>query len=93
MTFDELIKLEKEKEYFKTLETFLDKEYSEKTIFPPKDEIFNAFNLCPFENVKVVIIGQDPYHEINQAHGLAFSVLCKKLPPSLVNIYKEIDLS
>lgn len=91
MTFDELIKLEKEKEYFKTLETFLDKEYSEKTIFPPKDEIFNAFNLCPFENVKVVIIGQDPYHEINQAHGLAFSVKDgNKLPKSLMNIYKEL---
>lgn len=91
MTFDELIKLEKEKEYFKTLETFLEKEYSEKTIFPPKDEIFNAFNLCPFENVKVVIIGQDPYHEINQAHGLAFSVKDgNKLPKSLMNIYKEL---
>lgn len=91
MTFDELIKLEKEKEYFKILETFLEKEYSEKTIFPPKDEIFNAFNLCPFENVKVVIIGQDPYHEINQAHGLAFSVKDgNKLPKSLMNIYKEL---
>ena len=90
MTFEEIINRERQKEYFKKLETFLEEEYRTKTIFPPKDEVFTAFKLCDFNDVKVVIIGQDPYHEINQAHGLAFSVLCEKLPPSLVNIYKEM---
>lgn len=80
-----------EKEYFKTLRDFIHSEYRNKTIYPPAKQIFNAFDSCPFESVKVVILGQDPYHEPSQAHGLSFSVLppCP-LPPSLVNIYKEI---
>lgn len=91
MTFEEIINKERQKEYFKRLETFLEEEYRTKTIFPPKEEVFTAFNLCEFKDVKVVIIGQDPYHEINQAHGLAFSVKDgNKLPKSLINIYKEL---
>lgn len=80
-----------EKEYFKTLRDFIHSEYRNKTIYPPAKQIFNAFDSCPFERVKVVILGQDPYHEPSQAHGLSFSVLppCPP-PPSLVNIYKEI---
>lgn len=80
-----------EKEYFKTLRDFIHSEYRSKTIYPPAKQIFNAFDSCPFESVKVVILGQDPYHEPSQAHGLSFSVLppCPP-PPSLVNIYKEI---
>lgn len=80
-----------EKEYFKTLRDFIHLEYRNKTIYPPAKQIFNAFDSCPFESVKVVILGQDPYHEPSQAHGLSFSVLppCPP-PPSLVNIYKEI---
>ena len=91
MTFDELIKRERQKDYFKKLESFLEEEYRTKTIFPPKDEVFTAFSFCELNEVKVVIIGQDPYHEINQAHGLAFSVKDgNKLPKSLINIYKEL---
>src|SRR5674536_163707 len=81
-----------EKEYFLRLSEFVKEEYRLKTIYPPGSLIFNAFNLCPFENVKAVIIGQDPYHGPGQAHGLCFSVR-KNLdfPPSLVNIFKEIQ--
>lgn len=80
-----------EKDYFSRLRDFIHSEYRTKTIFPPAKLIFSAFNLCPFDKVKVVILGQDPYHEPHQAHGLAFSVLppCTP-PPSLVNIRKEI---
>ncbi|NOQ31063.1 MAG: uracil-DNA glycosylase [Helicobacteraceae bacterium] len=79
------------KPYFQELQSFLNSEFKTHTIYPPKDHIFNAFNLTPFENVKVVILGQDPYHGKNQAHGLAFSVLNGiKTPPSLVNIFKEL---
>lgn len=82
-----------EKDYFKQLTDFVRGEYmSGKTIYPEPKNIFNAFNLCPLNNVKVVIIGQDPYHEPGQAHGLCFSVQQGiELPPSLVNIYKEIE--
>jgi uracil-DNA glycosylase len=80
-----------EKEYFKKLTDFVRNEYQSKTIFPPAAQIFNAFDLCPFENTKVVILGQDPYHGPQQAHGLCFSVNKGiKTPPSLVNIYKEL---
>jgi uracil-DNA glycosylase len=81
------------KEYFIKLTDFVRNEYlSGKKIYPDAKNIFNAFNLCPFESVKVVIIGQDPYHEPNQAHGLCFSVLPPTPnPPSLQNIYKEIE--
>lgn len=78
-------------EYFKKLELFLKQEMKSKKIFPNYNNLFNAYNLTPFENVKVVILGQDPYHDDNQAHGLAFSVLqTKKFPPSLNNIFKEL---
>lgn len=74
------------------LEEKLQQDYSHKIIYPSKENIFSAFNLTPFENVKAVIIGQDPYHGPNQAHGLCFSVQKGvKIPPSLVNIYKEIE--
>ena len=81
------------KDYFKSLTDFVRNEYmSGKTVYPEPKNIFNAFNLCPLNNVKVVIIGQDPYHEPGQAHGLCFSVQQGiELPPSLVNIYKEIE--
>lgn len=77
--------------YFKELTDFVRMEYRQFRIYPPGQLIFNAFNLCPFTKVKVVIIGQDPYHEPGQAQGLAFSVPDGvRIPPSLVNIYKEI---
>ncbi len=80
-----------EKDYFKQLVAFVHSEYSQHTCYPPGKEIFNAFNLCPLDNVKVVIIGQDPYHGPGQAEGLCFSVKTGiPLPPSLVNIFKEI---
>lgn len=82
-----------EKDYFKKLTEFVRGEYlSGQTIYPAPKNIFNAFNLCPLNQVKVVIIGQDPYHEPGQAHGLCFSVESGfNLPPSLINIYKEIE--
>lgn len=80
------------KPYFKELTDFVREEYSKKTIYPPGGLIFNAFNMCPFDNVKAVIIGQDPYHGPRQAHGLCFSVReGVDIPPSLRNIYKEIE--
>lgn len=82
---------EKEKIYFKRLNIFLEQEYKTKIIFPKKEDLFNSFSYTEFENVKVIIVGQDPYHGLNQAHGLAFSV--KKgipIPKSLQNIYKEL---
>lgn len=85
------LQTEFEKPYFKTLTDFVRNEYQQTTIFPPGKFIFNAFNLCPFDQVKVVIIGQDPYHGPGQAHGLCFSVNDGiPFPPSLVNIFKEI---
>ncbi len=81
-----------EKPYFVQLADFVRQEYRTQQIFPPKKLIFNAFDLCPFDRVKVVIIGQDPYHGIGQAHGLSFSVNeGVEIPPSLRNIYKEIS--
>jgi uracil-DNA glycosylase len=81
-----------EKDYFKNLSEFVKKEYQETTCFPPKSEIFNAFNYCSYQNTKVVIIGQDPYHGIGQANGLCFSVSDGiAFPPSLKNIFKEIE--
>lgn len=79
------------KEYFIKLINFIKNEYRTKEIFPAKDKIFEAFNLCPFDKTKIIIIGQDPYHEKGQSHGLCFSVNKNiKIPPSLVNIYKEL---
>ena len=89
--WNEILKSEFDKTYFKSLMRFIDTEYKSKTIFPKKEDIFNAFNLCSFDNTKVIILGQDPYHNFDQSHGLAFSVLKgNKIPPSLRNIYKEL---
>lgn len=87
----EILNFEFQQGYYKELEKFIKQEYETKAIFPIKEEIFNAFELCSFSNAKVIILGQDPYHNFNQAHGLAFSVLKgNKIPPSLRNIYKEL---
>lgn len=81
-----------EKPYFKELTDFVRREYKTQVCYPPGNLIFNAFNLCPFDQVKVVIIGQDPYHGPGQAHGLCFSVNDRiPFPPSLQNIFKEIQ--
>ena len=92
-SWKDVLSTEFEKDYFKKLTDFVRGEYlSGKTIYPEPKNIFNAFNLCPLSNVKVVIIGQDPYHEPGQAHGLCFSVeKGVDFPPSLQNIYKEIE--
>lgn len=88
----EKLKDEFDKPYFRDLQKFLDEEYANYTIYPKVENIFNALNLVKFNDVKVVILGQDPYHEPNQAHGLAFSVEGNVLlPPSLQNIFKEIS--
>jgi uracil-DNA glycosylase len=80
-------------EYFEKLSNYIKKRYKEGVVYPPANKIFNAFNLCPFDKVKVVILGQDPYHGPNQAHGLSFSIEKEgqRLQPSLQNIYKEIE--
>lgn len=79
------------KPYYAELYKFVKEEYSRTTVFPPADDIFNALHLTPYGKVKVVILGQDPYHNYNQAHGLSFSVLPgNDIPPSLVNIYQEL---
>ncbi len=89
--WDEILKDEYDKSYFKEMTNFLVKEYKEKTIYPKENEIFKAFRLTPYSNVKVVILGQDPYHDVGQAEGLSFSVKEGiKRPPSLINIYKEL---
>lgn len=82
-----------DKAYFLDLTNFVREEYLHHTCYPPGNKIFEAFNLCPFDKVKVVIIGQDPYHEPGQAHGLSFSVNDGvPFPPSLINIFKEISM-
>ncbi len=89
--WDSLLKEEFEKEYYLTLREFLKEEYQRETVYPDMHDIFNALRLTPYRDVRVVIFGQDPYHEPNQAHGLCFSV--KKgvpKPPSLLNIFKEL---
>lgn len=88
-----VLKDEFDKEYFNKLTAFVRDEYSKTTVYPPAGLIFNAFNLCPFSNIKTVIIGQDPYHGPGQAHGLCFSVRDGvNFPPSLLNIFKEIEI-
>lgn len=86
------IKQEFTKPYYKELYTFVKHEYDTRIIYPPAENIFNAFHFTPLSKVKVMILGQDPYHNENQAHGLPFSVLPtqKDIPPSLVNIYQEL---
>ena len=80
------------KPYYRKLYNFVREEYATKTIYPPADDIFNAFHMTPLSEVKEVIIGQDPYHNVGQAHGLCFSVRPDvEIPPSLVNIYKELS--
>ncbi|MDD6540828.1 MAG: uracil-DNA glycosylase [Prevotella sp.] len=82
-----------DKQYFIDLTQFVRQEYLQHQCFPPGKLVFNAFNLCPFDKVKVVIIGQDPYHEMGQAMGLSFSVpQGVVMPPSLINIFKEIEM-
>ena len=91
---DWLTELEPEfhKPYYAKLFQFVKEEYNSTQIFPPADDIFNAFHLTPLSQVKVVILGQDPYHNVGQAHGLCFSVRPEvDIPPSLVNIYKELQ--
>ena len=86
------LRAEFDKEYFKKLQAFLEEEYSKYDVYPKMENIFNALNYCLYDKVKVVIIGQDPYHEPHQAHGLSFSVEeGVQYPPSLVNIFKEIE--
>ena len=90
-SWQEVLQVEFDKPYFESLVSFVKQEYASNTIFPPAGQIFNAFNTCPFNNVKVVILGQDPYHGPGQAHGLCFSVNDGiQFPPSLQNIFKEI---
>ena len=92
MTWKEVFEEIKEKQYAKELSSFLDDEYKKYTIYPKRSDMYNAFFFTPLENVKVVIFGQDPYHEEGQAMGLSFSVPRNiAVPPSLLNIYKEIE--
>lgn len=87
-----LLQGEFEQDYFARLVAFVKQAYATQTVYPPAKYIFNAFDLCPFDEVKVVILGQDPYHEPGQAHGLSFSVPEGiPFPPSLQNIFKEIE--
>ena len=90
--WDTVLKGEFEKEYYLKIRQLLKSEYFGGTVFPPMHDIFNALKYTPYSETKVVILGQDPYHEIGQAHGLSFSVKKGiKIPPSLVNIYKELN--
>lgn len=93
MSWDNFLNEEKSKAYYSELMSFVDSEYAANTCYPPKENIFRAFELTQPEDIKAVILGQDPYHNVNQAHGLCFSVLPTqpKLPPSLRNIYKELE--
>lgn len=87
-----VVEEETRKPYYRELYKFVKQEYATHVVYPPSEELFTALHLTPLSEVKVVILGQDPYHEYNQAHGLSFSVpkSQKKIPPSLVNIYKEL---
>lgn len=92
MNWEEVINLEKQKTYYKALKEEIDRRYETTTVFPQKRDIFKAFSLTKFENLKVVILGQDPYHGFGQAQGLSFSTPANiKNPPSMVNILKEIN--
>ena len=90
-TWNEFFRTIQKEDFCERLNAFLNREYNEYTCYPPRELLFNAFRLTPLDQVKVVIVGQDPYHEPNQAMGLSFSVpQGVKVPPSLINIYKEI---
>ncbi|CAF0724556.1 unnamed protein product [Brachionus calyciflorus] len=90
ITWKEILKKEFEKDYFKKLNNYLKRRYKETIVLPPKEMVFNAFNQTSFDQIKVVILGQDPYHNLNQAHGLSFSVPKNTQPPkSLVNVFTE----
>ena len=90
-SWQQVLSAEFEQPYFQKLQDFISTERQTQTIFPSDADVFSAFELTPYENVKVLILGQDPYHDDNQAHGLCFSVKPGiKTPPSLVNIYKEL---
>lgn len=90
-SWKEQLAAEWDKEYFVRLTNFVREQYSSRQVFPPASKIFAAFDACPFDQVKVVILGQDPYHDVGQANGLCFSVAPGiAMPPSLVNIFKEI---
>ena len=89
--WDDFLQKEYTKLYYQKMDVFIEKEYATKTIYPPEEDIFNAFKFTPLSDIKVVILGQDPYHEKNQAHGLAFSTPeGNPIPRSLSNIFKEI---
>lgn len=91
-SWKEVLKEELEQPYFKELQLFLDKEYATQTIFPPRNEIGSAFQMTAYDDVKVVILGQDPYHGEGQAHGMSFSVRPGvRIPPSLKNMLKELE--
>lgn len=91
-TWDEILAEEMQKDYYQQLQAFVQKRRAEVRVFPEEKNVFNALELTPFESVKVVILGQDPYHGFGQAHGLSFSVQKGiPLPPSLKNIYKELQ--
>ena len=91
MTWKDIIKQEQEQGYYKNLKSFIDKRYEETVVFPPKNLIFNAFIKCPFDKLKLVILGQDPYHRKFQAQGMSFSTPKNiQNPPSMMNILKEI---
>lgn len=90
--WQEVLSIEFEKPYYKDLRQFLIQEYKTRQIFPPMHDIFNALHFTPLKDVKVLLLGQDPYHDLHQAHGLSFSVLPgQKIPPSLLNIFKELQ--
>ncbi len=89
-SFKQFFKSEESKDYYKQLMKFVEQEYATATIYPKKMDLFKALELCPLNEVKVVILGQDPYINENQAHGLAFSILNQKITPTLRNIFKEL---
>ncbi len=90
-SWQNILQDELKKKYFNDLEYFLNKEIRSHIVYPVKQNLFSALNLCRFNNIKVVIMGQDPYHSPNQAHGLAFSVMHSKMPRSLNNVFKELN--
>lgn len=91
MNWEEFFEQEQQQAYFHDLMAFVEGEYAEKTVYPPREQLFSCFRECPFASVRAVILGQDPYIHAHQAHGLCFSVnRGEKIPPSLKNIYKEL---